>query len=157
MSKMATNLSFHQLLIHFSKQKGAFYRFLKELKVPDGFSSNISHCVNSKECKISGLKSHDCHIILQYLLPIVILGLLVKDVVEPLIELAMFFNMLCSKSLKGEDVEQIKKQIPLTLSKLEMYLPSSCFDVMLHLPIHLADKAFNCWSFSISMGVFWRN
>jgi len=78
---------------------------------------------------------------LQHLLPIAIRGLLVKDVVEPLIELAMFFKILCSKALKVEDVEQIKKQIPLTLSKLETCLPPSCFDVMLHLPIHLADEA----------------
>ena len=33
--------------------------FLKELKVPYGFSSNISYCVNMKETKISSLKSHD--------------------------------------------------------------------------------------------------
>ncbi|KAH0730064.1 hypothetical protein KY289_001252 [Solanum tuberosum] len=42
--------------------------FLKNLKVPDGFSSNISQCVNLKEHKISGLKSHDCHILLQHIL-----------------------------------------------------------------------------------------
>ena len=120
------------------EQKEAVCGFLKELKVPDGFSSNISHFVNLKECKISSLKNH---IILQHLLPIVIRGLLVKDVYEPLIELAMFFKVLCSKSLKVEDVDQIKKQIPLTFSTLEMYLPPLCFDVMLPLPIHLADEA----------------
>ena len=64
-----------------------------------------------------------------------------EDVAEPLNKLAMFFKVLCTKSLKVEDVEQINKQIPLTLSKLEMYLPPSCFDVTLHLPIHLADEA----------------
>ena len=77
------------------QQKEAFCRFLKELKVPNGFSSNISHCVNLKECKIVGLKSHDCHIILQHLLPILIHGLLVRDVAEQLIELAMFFKVFC--------------------------------------------------------------
>jgi len=123
------------------ERKEAFYRFSKEIKAPDGFSSNISHCVNLKEPKITRLKSHDCHIILQHLLPIAIYGLLVKDAAEPLIELAMFFKILCSKALKVEDVEQIKKKISLTLSKFEMYLPPSCFDVMLHFPIHLADEA----------------
>ena len=46
-----------------------FCQFLKELKVPDGFSSNISYCINMKETKVSGLKSHGCHIILKHLLP----------------------------------------------------------------------------------------
>ncbi|WMV40936.1 hypothetical protein MTR67_034321 [Solanum verrucosum] len=44
--------------------------FLKNLKVPDGFSSNISQCVNLKDHKISGLKSHDCHVLLQHILPL---------------------------------------------------------------------------------------
>jgi len=56
----------------------------------------------------------------------------------------MFFNVLYAKSLKVEDLEQIKKQIPLTLSKLERCLPPSYFDIMLHLPIHLADEALIC-------------
>ena len=43
---------------------------LKYLKVPDGYASNISHCVNLKEHKLFNLKSHDCHILMQYLLPI---------------------------------------------------------------------------------------
>ncbi|KAM3200037.1 hypothetical protein P3L10_032397 [Capsicum annuum] len=44
--------------------------FLKNLKVPDGFSSNISQCVNLKGHKISGLKSHDYHVLLQHILPL---------------------------------------------------------------------------------------
>ena len=43
-------------------ERRMFCQFLKELKTPDGFSSNISYCVNMKETKISDLKSYDCHI-----------------------------------------------------------------------------------------------
>ncbi|KAH0721508.1 hypothetical protein KY284_006538 [Solanum tuberosum] len=53
--------------------------FLKNLKVPDGFSSNISQCVNLKDHKISGLKSHDCHVLLQHLLPLALRGMLSKE------------------------------------------------------------------------------
>ena len=120
------------------------HRFLKDLKVPDGFSSNISHCVNLKECKISGVNSHDCHILLQHVLPLPLHGLRPNDICESFIELPTFFNVLYAKSLKVEDLEQVKKQIPLALSKLERCLPLSCFDIMLHLPIHLADEALIC-------------
>lgn len=53
-------------------QREILCRFLKELKVPDGFSSNISRCVNVKDCKISRLKSHDSHVLLQSILPLMI-------------------------------------------------------------------------------------
>lgn len=46
-------------------EKHKFCQFMKELKVPDGFSSNISYCVNIKEAKISSMKSRDCFVILQ--------------------------------------------------------------------------------------------
>ena len=124
------------------KQKQELCKFLKEVKVLDGFSSNISRCVNMKECKISGLKGHDHHILLQRLLPLVIrTGMPMKEVSEAIIEMSLFFNVLCAKTLKVEDLEAIKAQMPLTLSKLERWFPLACFNVMLHLPIHLADEA----------------
>ena len=110
--------------------------FLKQLKVPDGFSSNISHCVSIKEHKISGLKSHDCHVLLQHLLPLALRGLLPKSVCEPLFELSMFFKILGGKTLRVEELEQIESQIAITLCKLEMNFSPSFFDVMVHLPIH---------------------
>ncbi|XP_056685554.1 uncharacterized protein [Spinacia oleracea] len=113
----------------------------KKLKVPDGFSSNISYCVNSKEAKISGLKSHDCHVILEHLLPLAIRGLLTPLVLEALIELSLFFTLLCAKVLNVDDLKQLESQIPITLCKLEKVFPPSFFDVMMHLPIHLANEA----------------
>ena len=38
------------------------------MKVPDGYSSNISRYVNEGDEKISGLKTCDCRILLQRLL-----------------------------------------------------------------------------------------
>ena len=124
------------------EEKEILCRFLKELRVPDGFSSNISRCVNVKECKILGLKSHDCHVLLQTILPLVLRGLLVKEVSEPLIELCLYFSGLCSKFVRVDHLKQLQAQIPLTLSKLEGCLPPSCFDIMMHLTVHLADEVF---------------
>lgn len=110
------------------------------MKVPDGFSSNISYCVNTKEAKISGLKSHDCHVILEHLLPLAIRGLLTPLVREALIELSTFFRLLCAKVLTVDDLNQLESQIPITLCKLEKIFPPYFFDVMMHLPIHLANE-----------------
>ncbi|XP_058006773.1 uncharacterized protein LOC110657485 [Hevea brasiliensis] len=122
-------------------EKYRLCQFLKQLKVPDGFSSNISLCVNMKESKISGLKSHDCHVLLLHILPLAIRGLLPKVVYEPLVELSLFFTHLGAKSLKVDVLEQLEKQIPITLCKLEMIFPPSFFDIMVHLPMHLANEA----------------
>ncbi|WMV58919.1 hypothetical protein MTR67_052304 [Solanum verrucosum] len=115
--------------------------FLKNLKVPDCFSSNISQCVNLKDHKISGLKSHDCHVFLQHLLPLALRGILSKEVCEPLIELSIFYSVLGSKELRIDNLEHIEAQIPITLCKLEKVFRSSFFDVMVHLPVHLATEA----------------
>ncbi|KAG5587410.1 hypothetical protein H5410_047844 [Solanum commersonii] len=106
--------------------------FLKNLKVPN---------VNLKDHKISGLKSHDCHVLLQHLLPLPRRGMLLKQVCEPLIESSIFFSVLRSKQLRIDNLEHIEAQISITLCKLEMVLPPSIFDVMVHLPVHLATEA----------------
>lgn len=50
-----------------TSERNEFYQFLKLIKFLDGYAANISRCV--RETKISGLKSHDCHILLQMLIP----------------------------------------------------------------------------------------
>ncbi|KAH7846070.1 hypothetical protein Vadar_009431 [Vaccinium darrowii] len=47
-----------------------FYEFLKSIRYPDGYAANISRCVTSKNGRSLGMKSHDCHVLLQRLLPI---------------------------------------------------------------------------------------
>jgi hypothetical protein len=47
------------------EQKKAFCDFLREVKFPDGFASNISRCLNADGTKVQGLKTHECHILLQ--------------------------------------------------------------------------------------------
>ncbi|XP_073047517.1 uncharacterized protein [Primulina eburnea] len=124
-----------------AEEKHLFCLFFKQLRVSDGFSSNISQSVNLKEHKISGLKSHDFHVLLQHLLPLGIRGLLPKAVCEPLIELSLFFTSLGAKTLKVSELQKIESQILITLCKLEQVFLPSFFDVMVHLPVHLAKEA----------------
>ena len=74
------------------------------MKVPDGYSSNISRCVNEGDGKISGLKTHDCYILLQRLLPIGIRAFLHKHDNGTLIELSNFFQQLCLRTLYVKDL-----------------------------------------------------
>jgi hypothetical protein len=49
-------------------QKVAFYNFLRSVKFPDGYASNLASCITTDGCHIQGLKTHDYHIILQRIL-----------------------------------------------------------------------------------------
>ena len=122
------------------EHKDIFCKVLKDVKVPDGYSSNISRRIQVKERTISGLKSHDCHILMQQLLPLAMGRALPKNVCETLIELCIFFRQLCSKVLNPNDLGQLEAQIKLTLCHLEKIFPPSFFDIMVHLPIHLAEE-----------------
>ena len=56
------------------------------------------------------------------------------------LKLCSFFKQLCSKVLKTNQLEYIEKDIIVTLCKLERIIPPSFFDVIVHLPIHLASE-----------------
>uniref|UniRef100_A0A803MQZ1 DUF4216 domain-containing protein n=1 Tax=Chenopodium quinoa TaxID=63459 RepID=A0A803MQZ1_CHEQI len=63
-------------------QKLTVYKFLEDIKVPDGYSSNFSKCINLEMRKIWGLKTHDCHVLLEELLPLAIRGVSSSKVYE---------------------------------------------------------------------------
>ena len=62
------------------EEKRVMCQCLFDVKVPDGYSSNIRALVDMKELKLVGPKSHDCHTLMQHLLPIAIRSILPKNV-----------------------------------------------------------------------------
>jgi hypothetical protein len=53
-----------------------FSEWLKGVRFPNGYASNISRRVNKLSSKIYEMKSHDCYVFLQHLLYVVIHGYL---------------------------------------------------------------------------------
>ncbi|XP_040382650.1 uncharacterized protein LOC102715326 [Oryza brachyantha] len=123
------------------EQKKSFCQFLSGVKFPDGYASNLTRCVDLDGYKVQGLKTHDCHILLQRILPVAIRGLVRKDIYEAIAELGNFFRELCAKTLKIDVLQQLKAEIPIILCKLEKIFPPAFFDVMVHLAVHLPDEA----------------
>ena len=122
-------------------ERQGFCDFLKSIKYPDGYAANVSNCVTANGCKLVGLKSHDCHVLLQRLLPIGMRGYLPTEIGTTLFEFGTFFKQLCSKTLRVTDLEKLQEQIVLILCKLEKIFPLAFFDVMVHLAIHLPHEA----------------
>ncbi|KAL0007409.1 hypothetical protein SO802_008911 [Lithocarpus litseifolius] len=127
-----------------AREKDGFLQVLKDVRVPDGYASNISRRVNLKDRTISGLKSHDNHILMQQLLPIALRKSLPASVTRPLMKLSCFFREICSKTLEVSEIENLEKDIAVTLCELEKIFPPSFFTVMVHLVIHLAAEAKMC-------------
>ena len=40
-------------------------KLCKSLKFLDSYASNLARCINVKDCRFYGLKSHDCHVFMQ--------------------------------------------------------------------------------------------
>jgi len=123
------------------KEKKILCTFLEGVKMPDGFASNIKRSVDVKACKVAGLKTHEYHVILPKLLPLILRSILPQDVVIPFINLSNFFNAICSKELMEADLDKLSRLIKETLCHLEMVFPQAFFDIMMHLPVHLAEEA----------------
>ena len=122
-------------------QKLVFCDFLRRVKFPDGYASNLAKSITSDGCNLQGLKTHDCHILLQRILPLAIRGIMHRDIYEAIDELGQFFQQLCAKTLKLDVLHTMKAKIPVILCKLEKIFPPAFFDVMLHLAVHLPDEA----------------
>ncbi|XP_042958210.1 uncharacterized protein LOC122293820 [Carya illinoinensis] len=131
----------HALYTLYGDEKNKFCEWLSDIKFPDGFSSNISNCVSLRDGKISGMKSHDCHVFLHRLLPIAAGGFLRSDIALALTELSTFFKELCARTLDVNRLSQLQTDIVTILCKLEMIFPPSFFDVMVHLAVHLPREA----------------
>ncbi|XP_042973519.1 uncharacterized protein LOC122305193 [Carya illinoinensis] len=131
----------HALYTLHGDEKRKFCEWLADVKFPDGFASNISHCVSVRDCKISGLKSHDCRVFMQRLLLIAVGGFLRTDIALTLTELSTLFKELCARTLDVNRLTQLQTDIVTILCKLEMIFPPSFFDVMVHLVVHLPREA----------------
>jgi hypothetical protein len=105
-------------------QKVAFYDFLRSIKFPDGYASNLASCIAADGCNLQGLKTHDCHIVFQRILPAALWGIMHKEIYAAIAELGHFFQQLSARTLKLDVLRQMKDNIPIVICKLEKITPS---------------------------------
>jgi hypothetical protein len=91
--------------------------------------------------RINGLKSHDYHIWLERLLPVMVRGYLPDHVWLVLAELSNFFRILCAKELSRPVLKKMEDEAPVLLCKLEKIFPPGFFVPMVHMILHLPYEA----------------
>lgn len=87
------------------------YKCVKSFKFPDGHTSNIGMCIDMQKYKLFGIKSHNCHVLMHRLLPIVFCELLPLIIWQELTELILFFRHLTSTNIKIQDMECLELEI----------------------------------------------
>ncbi|XP_038687502.1 uncharacterized protein LOC119986883 [Tripterygium wilfordii] len=122
------------------KQKRVVCHWVSSLKLLDGYASNLGRCVDMREGKLFGMKSHDCHVFMERLLPIAFRALS-EPIWAAITELSHFCRDICSTTLREDQLTIMEVNIPMILCKLERIFPPSFFDSMEHLLIHLPFEA----------------
>jgi len=97
--------------------------------------------VNLSTMRINGLKSHDYHIWIERLLPVMVRGYLPDHVWQVLAELSNFFRQLCAKKFSWTVVEQMEKLAPVLLCMLEKIFQPGFFNPIQYMILHLPYEA----------------
>jgi len=104
---------------------------------PEGCAMNLRREVNLSTLRVLGMKSHDYHMWIERLLPVMVQGYVHEHVWLVLTELSYFFRQLCAKELSHTMIEDLEKVAPVLLCKLEKIFPPDFFNPMQHLILHL--------------------
>ncbi|XP_071704872.1 uncharacterized protein [Rutidosis leptorrhynchoides] len=110
----------------------------------EGYSANIRKLVSMKDLKLLGMKSHDCHILMTQMIPIAIRGILPNRIRHTITKLCLFFNIIHSKVIDPDVLDEYQRDIILTLCELKIYFPPSFFDVVVHLVSHIVGEIKAC-------------
>jgi len=82
-----------------NQAKDTFLSVFQNVKLTDGYASNLSSCVDVNGQKLSGLKSQDCHVIMRDLFSVAIRNLLPTDVTSAIVELFGFLEIYLQRCL----------------------------------------------------------
>ena len=137
------------------KEIDQFFNCLTRIKVSSGYCGKISRFLDTKKKRFSGIRSHDCHVMMTQILPVALRGIMDKHIRDTLISLCNFFDVISRKSISVKQLRRLQEEIVVILNELEMYFPPTFFDVMVHLCVHIVDDIIDLWpSFLHSMTPF---
>jgi hypothetical protein len=105
-----------------SKDKIEVMRWMKKIKFLDGYAVGLKRAVNLKTGKLTGLKSHDFHILMERIIPIMFRSYMPDAMWQSIAELSYFYRQICGKEISKNDGEvgerntsvvmQARKNIP---------------------------------------------
>ncbi|KAK1660710.1 hypothetical protein QYE76_048869 [Lolium multiflorum] len=116
-----------------------FFKCLLEVKFPLGYAGLIRRWLDPTKKIFSGMKSHDCHVMMTQILPVAIRGIMEPHVRATLTDLCNVFDVITRKSITVKKLGRLQEEIVTILCEMEMYFPPAFFDIMVHLLVHIVD------------------
>nr|AAM08512.1 Putative transposase [Oryza sativa Japonica Group] len=121
-------------------EKESLFQCFESIKVPSVYSTNIKRIISTKEKKFTNLKSHDCHVLMTQLLPVIIRGILPDNVRATITKLCSFMNAISQRVIDPDRLEALQNDVVQCLVSFELIFPPSFFNIMMHLLLHLVKE-----------------
>jgi hypothetical protein len=102
------------------EEKKTFCQCLCGVRVPTGFSSNISKLVSMNNLSMFGYNSHDCHVMMIVFLTIAIRAIKPVHMKVLITRLCYFFNIVSQKVIGHKESDDLKAYMIETMCILEM-------------------------------------
>ncbi|KAK1644083.1 hypothetical protein QYE76_061888 [Lolium multiflorum] len=102
--------------------------------------ANWMRGLNIETLRVQGLKSHDYHIWLERIMPVMIRGYVPEKTWRVLARLSFFFRQICARELDTKVIEKLDEEAPVLLCDLEKIFPPGFFNPMQHMILHLAEE-----------------
>ena len=122
------------------QKRAEVFERIAAIKYPSGYAGQLRSKVNVQDKKFYKLKTHDCHVLLQRILPILIRPYVGSRVADTLVDLSRWFQRLYVRELKVQEIHQLQCDINLILCNLESIFPVAFFTIMVHLCHHLPEQ-----------------
>lgn len=90
------------------EEKRAVCNFLRGIKVPIGFSTNLKRLVSMKDLSIKG-NAHDCHNLLIVFLPITIRAIKPEYVKMVITRMCYFFIKISEKTIHKAELDDLQE------------------------------------------------
>ncbi|KAK1574573.1 hypothetical protein QYE76_048141 [Lolium multiflorum] len=100
---------------------------------------NISRYLDVAKKRFTGMKSHDCHVLMTQILPVAIRGIMDEHVRDTLFGLCNFFDVITRKSIGVRQLKMLQDEILVILCELEIYFPPAFCDICIHLLLHVVE------------------
>lgn len=114
-------------------------RVISEFQTPTG----CMHCLKgafTKDDDLGGLKSHDWHKLLQFVLPVALKDCLTEDIIATIYRISSLVHWIFSKEIRKDTLEAARLNSIEVSCMVEKFFPTSVLTIQMHLLVHIVDE-----------------
>ena len=114
-------------------------RTISEFRTPTG----CMHCLKgafTKDDDLTGLKSHDWHKLLQFVLPVAMKDCLTEDIRATIYKISSLVRWISSKEIRKDSLDAARLNSIEATCMVEKFFPTSILTIQMHLLVHLVDE-----------------